>query len=142
MSNYLTAYDDDQSSIRMVKKSNHLVRSYYDLSLTEQRIILVAISYINDSDCRIVEVPLASYKKYLGLESFNYDHFEKVLMTLRRNIISVSTTDKTTGEVTKGLISGWVDNIEVDNGFIYVDFNKKIWEYLINIKKEYTKYQL
>lgn len=142
MSKYLTSYDLDKNIIRTVNKSNDLIRAYYDLSITEQKIILIAISYIEDPECRIVNIPLSSYKKYLGLESFNYEHFDKILKSLRQNTITIAKTDKNTGEISEGVITGFVDSIKIKDSIISVNFNKDIWDYLINLKKDYTKYQL
>lgn len=131
---------DDEK--RMVKKSNDLVRSYYDLSLTEMRIISIAISYIKDIECMTVDIPLPSYKKHLKIKNVNYSHFEEVLKSLRQNTIVMAKMDKNTGDVSEGLVTGWVNRIQLKNNYVSIAFNSDVWEHLINRKKDFTLMQL
>jgi hypothetical protein len=124
MGNYLSIVDEENSVDRIVKKSNSLVRSYYDLSLTEQRIISIAITYIKDIECLTVDIPVESYKKHLGLQGLNNNHFNEVLKTLRSNTIVISKIDKNTGEIKEGTITGWVDSIKVKEGMISVNLTQ------------------
>ena len=54
----------------------------------------------------------------------------------------MATIDKSTNEVIEGIVTGWVNSIHLKNGYISILFNDDIWEYLVNLKKEYTEYQL
>lgn len=141
MSEYLLIQDVDDVE-KIVKKSNYLVRSYYDLSTTEQKILLIAIAYIKDPECRVVDIPLPSYKKMLNIKDVNYTHFNTILKNLRQNTIVMATIDKNTNEVKEGIITGWVNSIYLKDGYISIHFNVDIWDHLVNLKKEYTEYQL
>lgn len=130
---------------RQIKKSNMLIHSKYDLSVTEQRIILIAISFIQDSNNRTIEIPLREYKEMLGLESFNYTHFNDVLKKLKQNTIVMTKMDKRTGELEEGLITGWIDRISYQDATISLTFNDDVWYHLIDLKEKllsYTKYDL
>lgn len=130
---------------RQVKKSNMLIHSKYDLSVTEQRIILIAVSFIEDHNNKIIEIPIHDYKQMLGLESFNYAHFNDVLKKLKQNTIVMTQINKKTGEVEEGLITGWIDRVQYKDGIISLTFNDDVWYHLIDLKEKlltYTKYDL
>jgi plasmid replication initiation protein len=145
MSNYVTIESEDTQIKRIVKKSNKLVRSYYDLSLTELRIIALATTYIEDETNKVVMIPIASYKHYLGLTKVDYRHINEVLIVLRKNtlvVVNNDDVDKFTNEVRKAKITGWVNDIIIDNGYIKIDFTDHVWGYIIDLKNNYTSYQL
>lgn len=141
MNNYIAIENIDNEQ-RIVKKSNDLVRSYYDLSLTAMRIISMAISFIKDTDCRIVDIPLPTYKKLLNTSAVNYKHFDEVLKTLRQNTIVMAKVDKNSGEVTEGLITGWINRIYLKDNNVSLAFNEDVWEHIINLKNNFTQYYL
>ena len=132
-----------KSNTRIVKKSNDLIRAYYDLSLVEQRIILIAISYITDSDNRTVEIPVPDYKNLLGVKTIDYSFLNDVLTELRQKsiIITNNNTDEN-GDIDEFLITGWVNNIQKKKNKLFIEFNKYVWEHLNNLKDQYTIYDL
>jgi plasmid replication initiation protein len=145
MSKIINIADEDVNKIKIVKKSNQLVRSFYDLSLTEQRIIAMAIAYIEDETDRKVLIPLASYKRFLDIERVDLRHINNVLKVLRSNsivFVNPKDIDKLSSEVNKATVTGWVDNLYVDNGYLKIEFNENVWNYIVDLKKDYTSYQL
>lgn len=132
----------DNSSRRMIKKSNQLIRSRYDLSLTEQRILMIAISFIDNSGNRTVEIPISVYKQFMGLEYLNYKHIVDVLGKLRSNTIIMATEDKKTGEIQEALIDGWVELIHYREGVMNITFTKSIFSHLFDLKEKYTVLEL
>ncbi len=136
----ISTLDNDSSFI--VKKSNSLIHSKYNLSLIEQRIVLIAISFIDDIESRTVEIPVTTYKTLLKQEHFNYQHFVEVLKKLRENSIVMVTINKKTQELDEGIITGWVDRVYYSKGIIQIKFNEDIWAHLIELKEKYTQYQL
>ncbi len=145
MSNIINIADEDMNKVKIVKKSNQLVRSFYDLSLTEQRIIAIAIAYIEDESDRKVIIPLDSYKRFLDIDRVDYRHINSVLKVLRSNsivFINPKDIDKLTSEVNKATVTGWVDNLYIENRNLKIEFNENVWAYIVNLKKDYTSYQL
>jgi len=65
-------------------KSNSLINSLYDLSLQEQRIILILISMVNpreDKEFINFEMPVEMFKNIIGLDSKGgyYQELEEVV---------------------------------------------------------------
>lgn len=141
MSNIIAIENYDLGE-QVVKKSNDLVRAYYNMSLNELRIINTAISFIKDEDCRIVDIPVPAYKKLLNVSTINYTYVKSVLAKLRENTITLAKVDKNTGEAYDVLITGWVNRIQLNDGYISVEFNADVWGHLVNQKNKFTKYQL
>lgn len=125
-----------------VKKSNELIRSKYNLSLLEQRIILIGISYIKDKSNRNVYIPVSEYRNLLNVEHFNYQHLVDVLQKLRERSIVTAKVNSATGELEEGFITGWVDSVHYKDGVIQLRFNEDIWSHIIELKEKYAEFQL
>jgi plasmid replication initiation protein len=116
--------------------------SIYDLSLQEQRIILVLISLINpreDQDFRLYKMPVEMFKQVVGLEGQGYyDKMEAVILKLMKRAFKIDDPDG------GWLILNWLSSCEYKKGegAIELEISAKLKPYLLDLKSHYTAYRL
>jgi len=125
-----------------IYKSNLLMNSLFDLSLQEQRIVLILISMINpreDKDFRSYEMPVDMFTKIVGVEGKAY-HKELDLITdkLMKRVFRIDDPD-----------GGWLKinwlsscRYKKGEGCIELEISAKLHPYLLDLKSHYTSYRL
>ena len=126
----------------LVVKRNELIRNTrYDLSLTEQKIITYIISKINaeDSSIKNVRFNISEYCDVVGISKGGRG-YELVKESIReiRNKSWWIKLDK------KEILFSWIDTatIEENSGNINITLSESLKPFLINIKENFTKYEL
>lgn len=125
-------------------KSNALINSLYDLTLQEQRIILILISMVNpkeDKEFRNFEMSVEMFKNIIGLDSKGgyYQELEEVVQKLMKRSFKI---DRPEGD--GWLRVGWLSSCEYKKGAgcIELEISAKLHPYLLNLKSHYTSYRL
>jgi plasmid replication initiation protein len=125
-------------------KSNSLINSLYDLSLQEQRIILILISMVNpreDKEFINFEMPVEMFKNIIGLDSKGgyYQELEEVVKKLMKRSFKI---DRPEGD--GWLRINWLSSCEYKKGAgcIELEISAKLHPYLLDLKSHYTSYRL
>jgi plasmid replication initiation protein len=126
----------------MLYKSNSLINSLYDLSLQEQRIVLILISMVNpreDQDFRSYEMSVDMFMKIVGVEGKAY-HKELDLITDKLMKRSFRIDDPDGG----WLKINWLSSCRYKKGegSIELEISTKLRPYLLDLKSHYTSYRL
>ncbi|MBO5969132.1 MAG: replication initiation protein [Clostridia bacterium] len=131
---------DDRS--QLVLKSNEIIRqARYDMTAPQQKAYLFLISKIKPTDKAdaVYEFQTSRFLKACGLTDagVNYKAVLDILLTIGRVRFWVPIDGKLT---LLGLIN--TVTVDTDNGTIYCTFHEQIQPYLLNLKKNYTIYEL
>lgn len=126
-----------------VLKANSLIqKTRYSLSLQEQKIILYVISKIepNDDDFKYYEFDLKDLCALCGIEYHgeNYKNFKNSIETLSSKCLWIDNG-------TQEILCHWVDTVIIDKvnpNIVYVRMNDKLKPYLLQLKNNYTIYDL
>lgn len=122
-----------------VVMSNILIRSAQKLSLIEKRILMACISKMKD---REVELKATEYAQTYDIElNKAYQHLKEGSINLFNRYLTVNFKD---GKHTGVMHIVWVSSIGyVDGeGKIRVGFSPEIMPQLVNLKGQFTQYQL
>ena len=127
----------------LVVKHNDLLRkSRYTLSANEQKIIIYLISKINadDKELKEIEINILDFCKVIGIE-INGDAYNRVKETIK------SLADKSwwlTFTEKKETLFRWINEAEIEkgNGTIKLQLSNHLKPYLLELKKNFTKYEL
>lgn len=126
-------------SNKLIVKHNYLVQARYKLSLNEQKIILYALSKINKEEDKfnILKFEIKEFTNLIGTTEKRYEEIRKIVRSLRNKEIKIDTKDNE-------LITGWLSSIEIkkNSGIIELEFSEKLIPYLLQLKEQFTKYQL
>lgn len=131
----------DLSSLgqRNVVMSNVIIRSAQTLSLIEKRILMAAVSKMKD---REVELSAVEYAETYEVDLKNaYQHLKDAVLNLFERYLTVNFKDgKSTGTMRIRWVSaiGYVDG----EGKIKINFSHEVMPQLINLKGQFTTYQL
>lgn len=123
-----------------VTKSNNLIMSKYDLSLQEQKLILVLASMIepNDKDFKIYELSIKSFSELLELKNNDiYKQLDKITDSLLTKRLYI----RERGGWTK---FNWLSSAKYLNGEgkILMRFDPFLKPYLIGLNNFFTTYKL
>ena len=123
----------------LVVKSNNLIQARYDLNLNEQKIILYAVSKLDRSkdNFNIIPIEVKKFYKLLGTSTERYTELREMIIKLREKTLIIETDE---GEI----ITGWISSLEYkrDKGIIELEFSHKLIPYLLQLKKQFTRYQI
>lgn len=141
MSNKL-AYSEARD--RLVVKSNELIqKSRFSLTVQQQRIILYLISKIEygDEDFKEYEFNIREFCRVCGL----YDESGKYYPELKRQVKAIR--DKSMWiEIAEGeeILLSWLDGAHIsrNSGKITVRLNKDMKPYLLQLRENFTKYEI
>ena len=116
----------------IVVQQNVLIKGKYKLGVTEMKIILHFISLVNrdDSDFWTYTIPASD---------LNMDY--KLIKSAARNLMSKPAME--IPQVDKDwLFVHWFSDISYNNGCIEASFSPKLKPYLLELKKQFTTYEL
>lgn len=124
-----------------VVKSNYLIqKTRYDLSLSEQKLILHLIQLIEpkDDDFKRYYFSIKEYCKICEMDyknGKNYQNIKKSLKSLSDKSFWVDTGDKE-------ILMRWLNDVVIDKGtgVIEVELSKNLKPYLLQLKTFFTKY--
>lgn len=132
----------------LVVKSNHLIEASYQLTLNEQRVILLAITKIHRQKplCAedIFSISAADFSIYFDMDLNNtYQELIKVAERLYERTLIIHQPDPDFPTLTKTK-TRWISSIDYipETGTLRLMFAQKIVPYLSMLKEQFTKYPL
>jgi len=125
---------------KLVVKSNHIIEASFKLSLQEQRLILLMVSMIkkNDRDFQIYRISIDDFNKVVGLKGEStYSGAKEIIRKLKKRELVIKKPESE-------LLIDWLSSAEYfpQKGYIELCFDPKLKPYLLNLQKQFTKYQL
>lgn len=134
------------NSNRLVVKDNALIDASFNLSLVEQRIMLLAIvearEIENLSPNTAIEISVSSYTQQFKADSNNiYSAIKEAARTLKRR--EFSYLDRYKGQSAYST-ANWVNKITyVDNsGFVVLYLSEEVISLISRLEEQFTKYHL
>ena len=128
----------------LVVKHNDLLRkSRYTLSSSEQKIIIYLISKIkaDDKELKSIDIDIKEFCHVANIQLNGGEVYNRIKHTIK------SIADKswwlTSGE-NKEILFRWIDQAEIEkgNGIITLGLSKHLTPYLIELKRDFTRYEL
>lgn len=135
-------YSVEDVRIKRVFKDNALVqRSRFSLSLHEQKVILYLLSQISPEDTEFHEytITIKDYCKLCGIQGNSaYQEVKDSIYSLSQKAIWLTLSNNTETLVR------WINKpyIEKDSGVIRVRLDEDLKPFLLQLKSNYTSYQL
>jgi len=122
----------------LVVKHNSLIRSRYDYTLAELRLVISIASMIEaeDEDFREYVVQAKEYAELMGADAHNV---RKAVKELGEMLLSKPLKIPTPGGFA---ICNWFSWYEYKDGLIHCSFHPKLKPYLLQLKEQFTKYNL
>ena len=125
---------------QLVVKSNFLVEATYRLSAIEQKIILTLSTKIdkNDKEFKKYFFNSGELADFLGLQTkASYSYLKEVTHNLLSKVLTLRKKDSI-------LQTHWLESVEYfeNKGTISLCFNPDLKPFLIQLKNNFTKYQL
>ncbi len=122
----------------LVVKHNSLIRSRYDYTLAELRLVITIASMIKaeDEDFREYAVPAKDYAELMNADAHNV---RKAVRELGEMLLSKPLKIPTPGGFA---ICNWFSWYEYKDGMINCSFHPKLKPYLLQLKEMFTKYNL
>lgn len=124
---------------KLVVKSNKLIEARYTLSLNEQKIVLYAVSKLDTTKDKfnILELETREFMQLLNTSQFRYTEIRELVSNLMSKQVRIET-DK------RDLVANWVSSIDYikDTGLIELEFSEKLIPYLLQLKEQFTRYEL
>lgn len=126
-----------------VCKSNELIqKGRYNLSTTQQKIVLFAISKIkkNDDPRQLYELSIEELCSVCGFNISGGSYYQNLKMDMRKLATPVWIQFPDNSEWTVS----WFQDVGIVplSGTVYVRFHEKIWDFLFDLKERYTQYHL
>jgi plasmid replication initiation protein len=127
----------------LVTKSNYFIKnSAFDLSLEEQRVILILASMVQpeDTDFKNYTMKVSDFIEVLGIKTENkYSKLPKITKELMQKILEIN--DEETGEF---LQVAWLSAVKYKkkSGEVELEFSPHLKPYLLDLKGFYTQYRL
>lgn len=127
---------------KVVKSNDIIQKAKYELNKNEQKIFCYAVSKIKPDDPTNKEytIDVKEFCEILGLDYYNGGsgyYFKKLLKGLRDKSFYIEKNNSS-------LLVGWLSEVEIveNTAKVKLTFGVKMQEYLINLKKNYTQYDL
>ena len=129
-------------NLAIVKKSNALIESSYKLSANEQKILLVFMSMIKqtDKDFKVYKVSVKKLAEVLDIKTGDiYADVRSIILRLQTKTLSIFREEENTI-----LDTNWLSSAEyyLGKGIIELIFEPKLKPYLLNLKQRFTTYRL
>ena len=120
---------------QICKISNHLIEAKYKLTLEEQRLILLTIAQVDvdDEDFKTYEIKIKDLEDKTGSLK-KYSRLKKFMETIIKKPIWISEEQ----------VVAWFSSLKYikGEGRLEVRFDKALKPFLLQLKKEFTKYSL
>ena len=132
---YLTKYEKKR---KVVVRHNDLIEAKMDISLMQMRVFLKTLTLIgrDDTDFKIYTLSVSELVKEANLNSQNwYSQLKRELTELARVHLDIPTR-------TGYLITHLFSSVEYKEGIIELAFDPKLKPYLLQVKGNFTKYEL
>ena len=123
----------------LVVQSNRLIESRYSLTTGEQRLIMAMISLIhpNDQDFKPYILKIQDLAVYLNIDIKNaYREADKITSRLMERVLHIPEPDGSLLKV------HWVSSARHEKGKVTIKFDPDLKPYLLQLKKQFTRYQL
>lgn len=123
----------------LVVKHNSLIRSRYDYTLAELRLVITIASMIeaDDEDFREYAVPAKEYAELMKADAHNV---RKAVKELGKMLLSKPLEiPRPNGGFA---VANWFSWYEYEDGLIKCSFHPKLKPYLLQLKEQFTKYRL
>ena len=138
-----------QSKNHLVVKSNKLIEASYRLDLSEQRIILMAITEARDTGKGItsddfIEIRAVDFSILYGLsERTAYDQLRDAGKSLFRRYVVLKSINDRTGKVEE-TEARWVSAVTyaAGSGLIRLQFSGVIVLYITRVETQFKRYEL
>jgi hypothetical protein len=131
----------------IVWQHNHLAEARYSLTQREQKLMLYIISQISSDDLEMPEITIAiaEYARIMGLEKFSlYRQLREITTGLLTKKIEIPNHIDARGRKVT-LAATWLSTAELDDeqrGFIRVTIAPVLKPYLLQVKREFFKFEL
>lgn len=136
----LKSLQDERS--QLVVKSNELIqKSRFNLSTSEQKIILYLISKIRPSDTEFheYEFSVADFCRICGISSQSgsvHSAVKQSVKTLADKSFWIKQDDHSE------VLLRWLQHAKIESGRIHIQIDQNMKPYLLQLKEKFTKYEL
>lgn len=129
---------------RTVSKANDLIqKSRFSLSLQQQKVVLYLISQINadDTDFKLYDFMVADFCRVCGIDvdsGGNYINLKNTLQQIANKSVWITLPNK------QQTLVRWIEKPYIDSqrGTIRIKLDADMKPFLLQLKKQYTRYQL
>lgn len=129
---------------RTVSKANDLIqKSRFSLSLQQQKVVLYLISQINadDTDFKLYDFMIADFCRVCGIDvdsGGNYINLKNTLQQIANKSVWITLPNK------QQTLVRWIEKPYIDSqrGTIRIKLDADMKPFLLQLKKQYTRYQL
>ncbi len=122
-----------------VIKSNQLIEASYNLSVQEQRIILLLASMVKrtDEDFKLYKIKIKDFLEIVGIKDQNkYREIKELTKQLVKKELVITKEDG------NPLQMAWLASADYYDGYVELEFSVKLKPYLLKLKDKWTSYQL
>jgi len=129
----------------IVKKSNDLIdKARYELTNTQQRLILYTIAHINvsDTDFKDYDIPISELIEKTGSSHWLYSELKKEAQDLMKKVFTIENMSEDNKKV--AITMAWFSSIKYveGSGTIQIHFDPHLKPYLLQLKERFTTYML
>lgn len=126
---------------KVIIKSNNLIEARYNLSTLEQKLLLITISEIKNSEKNTIEFTTKELYNILNITTNRQNELRKILEELVNK--SIIIIDKSLSNRKKTLVTHWFSSVTYnENGIIQIAFDTELLPYLLQLKTNFTTYTL
>jgi len=132
---------NDVENSPLVIKHNHLIEARYSMSLTEQRVLIYALSKIDfsQSDCTKLEISSNELLKMFSLQ--NAGSTLSLIRKSCKNLVSINLDVSTSSTDYFVNIFSSVKH-ERGSGIVTIKFTEEIKPYILALKSHFTQYKI
>lgn len=124
----------------IIDKTNTLITSKYDLSLEEQRIILILSSTVkpDDEDFKTYKFKIMEFMRMFNIKNKSqYTNIPKITKDLMKKVFEIRNENKITQ-------ISWFSSVEYEkgSGIVELQFSPKLKPFLLELKEFYIKHKI
>lgn len=124
----------------LVTKGNKLIGSRYELSLQEQRLILVLVSLVDsreDGEFYEYEMRVSEFAELLGVENTNHTYLRQITKQLMEKVVEIRDDNKI-------MQVHWLSTCTyyTNEGRVKMELHRELAPYLLQLKEKFTSYSL
>ena len=132
---------ESKKGLEVIKKDNRLIEAKYKLSINEQRLVLAVLGMIRveDTELGFYKINIKDLAEFHGLQS-SKDLYAQIHNAAEQ--LLVKPLDISTGKRVRKVT--WLNYIDYKEGegVLIVDFHSALKPYLLQLKSNFTQYQL